>query len=69
MPLIMRGGIGPALAVGKVYDHACMADAWTQVHNLPGFAYFDHGIHVHKGMGCVTWCHGRAERRMVAPVL
>ena len=30
---------------------------WTRVHNLPGFVYFDHSIHVHKGIGCVT-CHG-----------
>jgi formamidopyrimidine-DNA glycosylase len=34
---------------------------WTRVHNLPGFAYFDHSIHVHKGVGCVT-CHGRVDR-------
>ena len=25
---------------------------WTRVHNLPGFVYFDHSIHVHKGVGC-----------------
>jgi Cytochrome c7 and related cytochrome c len=30
---------------------------WSRVHNLPGFVYFDHSIHVHKGIGCVT-CHG-----------
>jgi hypothetical protein len=34
---------------------------WTRVHNLPGFAYFDHSIHVHKGVGCVT-CHGRVDQ-------
>jgi formamidopyrimidine-DNA glycosylase len=34
---------------------------WTRVHNLPGFAYFDHSIHVHKGIGCVT-CHGRVDQ-------
>ncbi len=33
---------------------------WTRVHNLPGFVYFDHSIHVHKGIGCVT-CHGRVD--------
>ena len=33
---------------------------WTRVHNLPGFVYFDHSIHVHKGVGCVT-CHGRVD--------
>lgn len=30
---------------------------WTRVHDLPGYAYFDHSIHLHKGMGCTT-CHG-----------
>jgi Cytochrome c7 and related cytochrome c len=33
---------------------------WTRVHNLPGFVYFDHSIHVNKGVGCVT-CHGRVD--------
>jgi len=34
---------------------------WTRVHNLADFVYFDHSIHVHKGVGCVT-CHGRVDR-------
>ncbi len=34
---------------------------WTRVHNLPGFVYFDHSIHIHKGIGCVT-CHGRVDQ-------
>jgi len=34
---------------------------WTRVHNLPGFVYFDHSIHIHKGIGCST-CHGRVDR-------
>ena len=33
---------------------------WTRVHNLPGFVYFNHSIHVNKGVGCVT-CHGRVD--------
>ena len=33
---------------------------WTRVHNLPGFVYFDHSIHVKKGVGCAT-CHGRVD--------
>jgi hypothetical protein len=35
--------------------------AWNRVHDLPDFVYFDHGIHVNKGVGCVT-CHGRIDR-------
>lgn len=34
---------------------------WTRVHDLPDFAYFDHSIHVSKGIGCET-CHGRIDR-------
>jgi hypothetical protein len=30
---------------------------WIRVNDLPDFAYFNHGIHVKKGVGCVT-CHG-----------
>jgi hypothetical protein len=33
---------------------------WNRVYDLPGFAYFDHSIHVAKGVGCVT-CHGRVD--------
>ncbi|HED66491.1 MAG TPA: cytochrome C [Planctomycetes bacterium] len=34
--------------------------AWTRVHDLPDFVYFDHSIHVKKGMGCTT-CHGQVD--------
>ena len=34
---------------------------WTRVHNLPEFVYFDHSIHVNKGVGCST-CHGRVDQ-------
>jgi hypothetical protein len=30
---------------------------WERVHDLPEFAYFNHSIHVAKGVGCST-CHG-----------
>jgi hypothetical protein len=31
--------------------------SWTRVHNLPDFVYFNHSIHIAKGVGCAT-CHG-----------
>jgi hypothetical protein len=34
---------------------------WRRVHNLPQFVYFDHSIHVNKGIGCVS-CHGPVDR-------
>ena len=34
---------------------------WTRVHDLPDFVYFNHSIHVKRGMGCET-CHGRVDQ-------
>ena len=34
--------------------------SWTRVHDLPDFVYFNHSIHVAKGVGCAT-CHGRVD--------
>jgi hypothetical protein len=34
---------------------------WRRVYNLPGFVYFDHSIHVQKGVGCSS-CHGRIDQ-------
>ncbi len=34
---------------------------WTRVHDLPDFVYFNHSIHVQKGVGCAT-CHGRVDQ-------
>lgn len=34
---------------------------WNRVDRLPDFVYFNHSIHVNKGVGCET-CHGRVDR-------
>ncbi|MCC6407593.1 MAG: cytochrome c3 family protein [Planctomycetes bacterium] len=34
---------------------------WVRVHDLPDFVYFDHSIHVAKGVGCST-CHGQVDQ-------
>jgi hypothetical protein len=34
---------------------------WMRVHDLPDFAYFNHSIHVAKGIGCSS-CHGRVDQ-------
>jgi hypothetical protein len=34
---------------------------WIRVNNTPDFVYFDHSIHIHKGVGCET-CHGRIDQ-------
>ncbi|MEX2308907.1 MAG: cytochrome c3 family protein [Pirellulales bacterium] len=30
---------------------------WNRVYDLPDFVYFDHSIHINRGVACVT-CHG-----------
>jgi hypothetical protein len=33
---------------------------WERVHDLPDFVYFNHSIHIKKGVSCVS-CHGRVD--------
>ncbi len=33
---------------------------WTRLNDLPDYVFFNHSIHVHKGVGCVT-CHGQVD--------
>ena len=44
---------------------------WQRVNALPGYVYFDHSIHVAKGVGCTT-CHGPVDQmrlmRQAAPL-
>src|SRR5947208_14538025 len=34
---------------------------WNRVHDLPDYAYFNHAVHVRKGVGCSS-CHGAVDR-------
>lgn len=34
---------------------------WIKVHDLPDYVYFNHEIHVNKGIGCAT-CHGQVDQ-------
>jgi len=34
---------------------------WSRVNQLPGYVYFDHSIHINKGVGCAS-CHGPVDR-------
>ncbi|HEV7783958.1 MAG TPA: cytochrome c3 family protein [Thermoanaerobaculia bacterium] len=34
---------------------------WARVHDLPDYAYFNHKIHIAKGVGCAT-CHGQVDK-------
>jgi hypothetical protein len=33
---------------------------WVQIHRLPDFAFFNHSVHVNRGVSCVS-CHGRID--------
>jgi hypothetical protein len=35
--------------------------AWQRVHVLPDFVYFNHSVHVAKGVACIE-CHGRVDQ-------
>jgi hypothetical protein len=37
---------------------------WNKVHRIPDFVYFNHSIHVNKGVGCST-CHGQVNEMPV----
>lgn len=45
---------------------------WRRVYDLPDHVYFNHSIHIAKGVGCVS-CHGRVDRmplmRQATPLL
>src|ERR1043166_1959203 len=34
---------------------------WNRVHDLPDFVFFNHSIHVNKGIGCSS-CHGEGDQ-------
>src|SRR6201982_4025969 len=38
---------------------------WVKVHDLPDYVYFNHSIHVNKGVGCST-CHGHVDQMPIA---
>ena len=51
----------PALAPLHASAETGVPIAWNRVYDLPDFVYFNHSIHVAKGVGCVS-CHGRVDR-------
>jgi hypothetical protein len=53
--------VAPALEPVRQSYRSGVSIQWTRVHDLPDFVYFDHSIHVHKGIGCST-CHGRVDK-------
>jgi hypothetical protein len=59
-------GASPLLSpIRNSYDTGKPVE-WKRVHKLPEYAYFNHSVHVNKGVSCVS-CHGQVnEMRVVA---
>jgi len=38
--------------------------AWARIHKVPDYAYFNHAVHVSRGVACVS-CHGRINEMEV----
>ena len=51
----------PLLEIVRNSYYSELPIRWRRVHNVPDFVYFNHAIHVNKGVGCVT-CHGRVDQ-------
>lgn len=34
---------------------------WVQVHKTPDYVYFNHSVHINRGVSCVS-CHGRVDQ-------
>src|SRR3989339_86881 len=43
----------------KYYEEG-VALPWKRIHKVPDYAYFNHSVHVNKGIDCAN-CHGRVE--------
>ena len=48
----------PDLAIIKASFETGKSVPWVHVHVMPSFVYFDHSIHLNRGIGCVE-CHGK----------
>jgi hypothetical protein len=51
----------PTLEPVRVSFRTGASIRWTRVYDLPDFVYFNHSIHIAKGIGCES-CHGRVDR-------
>ena len=51
----------PRLALVRESAQTGRPIPWVQIHKLPDFAYFNHSVHVNRGISCVE-CHGRVDQ-------
>jgi hypothetical protein len=51
----------PKLALVRESAATQKSIPWIQIHKLPDFVYFNHSVHVTRGISCVE-CHGRIDK-------
>ena len=57
-------GASPLLAPVRLSYDTGKPVEWKRVHKLPEYAYFNHAVHVNKGVSCVS-CHGQINEMPV----
>ena len=50
----------PEIVKHTKYYNEGIALPWERVHRIPDYAYFNHSVHVNKGIECAS-CHGKVE--------
>jgi hypothetical protein len=51
----------PKLAVVRESYATGVPIHWVQIHKLPDYVYFNHSVHVDRGVSCVE-CHGQINK-------
>jgi hypothetical protein len=51
----------PKLALVRESYEAERPIPWVQIHKLPDYVYFNHSVHVNRGISCVH-CHGQIDQ-------
>lgn len=54
----------PALAPVRESYESGEPIPWVKIHNAPGYVYFNHSVHVNRGISCVE-CHGEVNKMEV----
>jgi len=54
----------PALAVVRKSYETGEPVPWVQIHSVPDYVYFNHSVHVNRGVSCVE-CHGKINEMEV----
>jgi hypothetical protein len=54
----------PKLAPVRLSYETGATVPWKRIHKVPDFAYFNHSVHVNRGVSCVS-CHGKVNEMKV----